>query len=111
MKLWDSLTTCLILLSAVRASVSPGRSAKRGGSEPEDPLELPQAQMRLARSGLGHDWGEKLPGREKGTGSPRDTILVKNKKNRNNDRDYSQKLKYLYIFHALWVISGSFNLY
>lgn len=62
MKLWDSLTTCLILLSAVRASVSRQHSAKRRGSNAESPLELPPAQMRLARSGMAHDWGEKLPG-------------------------------------------------
>lgn len=68
MKLWDSLTTCLILLIAVRASVSCQHSAKRRRSDAESPLELPEAQMRLARSGMGHDWGEKLPGGGKGKG-------------------------------------------
>lgn len=68
MKLWDSLTTCLFLLSAVRASVSPRRSARRGESDAEGPLELPQAQMRRAPSGTGHDWGEKLPAAGKGKG-------------------------------------------
>uniref|UniRef100_A0A8C2W7X8 Glial cell line-derived neurotrophic factor n=1 Tax=Cyclopterus lumpus TaxID=8103 RepID=A0A8C2W7X8_CYCLU len=41
MKLWDSLTTCLILLSAVHASRLNGRA-------PEIPLELPPVQIRLS---------------------------------------------------------------
>lgn len=69
MKLWDSLTTCLILLSAVRASVSRQHPEMRTRSDAESPLELPQAQTRLVRSGINRaDWGEKLAGRGKGKG-------------------------------------------
>lgn len=70
MKLWDSLTTCLILLSAVRASVSRQHPAMRRRSEAESPPELPQSRTRLARSGISRtDWGEKLGARRgKGKG-------------------------------------------
>ncbi|TNM89682.1 hypothetical protein fugu_003916 [Takifugu bimaculatus] len=64
MKLWDSLTTCLILLSAVRASVSRQHPAMRRRSEAESPPELPQSQTRLVRSGISRtDWGEELGAR------------------------------------------------
>ncbi|XP_054905151.1 glial cell line-derived neurotrophic factor-like [Poeciliopsis prolifica] len=43
MKLWDSLTTCLILLGAVRPS-----SLLRTGQQPEGPLEAPPVQIRLS---------------------------------------------------------------
>ncbi|XP_007548103.1 glial cell line-derived neurotrophic factor-like [Poecilia formosa] len=43
MKLWDSLTTCLILLSAVRPS-----SLLRSRQQPESPLEAPPVQIRLS---------------------------------------------------------------
>ncbi|XP_028270560.1 glial cell line-derived neurotrophic factor [Parambassis ranga] len=53
MKLWDSLTTCLILLSAVHASPliqsrQQPASAKRRGRAAESPLELPPVQIRLS---------------------------------------------------------------
>lgn len=55
MKLWDSLTTCLILLSAVYASPllqSPQQptSTKRRGRVAESPPELPPAQIGLSVS-------------------------------------------------------------
>lgn len=43
MKLWDSLTTCLILLSVVRPS-----SLLRSRQQPESPLEAPPVQIRLS---------------------------------------------------------------
>lgn len=50
MKLWDSLTTCLILLSAVQ------HPAMSRSSEAESP--------RLVRSGTSRtDWGEELGAR------------------------------------------------
>ncbi|KAM3610517.1 uncharacterized protein V6R79_005138 [Siganus canaliculatus] len=53
MKLWDSLTTCLILLSAVHASSlqrsgQKPTSTKRRGRAAESPLELPPIQIRLS---------------------------------------------------------------
>ncbi|KAM9858466.1 glial cell line-derived neurotrophic factor-like [Aulostomus maculatus] len=53
MKLWDSLTTCLILLSAVHVSPLPrsrqqSTSAKRRVRTGERPLELPPVQIRLS---------------------------------------------------------------
>ncbi|XP_030272093.1 glial cell line-derived neurotrophic factor-like [Sparus aurata] len=53
MKLWDSLTTCLILLSAVHAgsllrSRQQPQSAERRGRAAESPLELPPVQIRLS---------------------------------------------------------------
>uniref|UniRef100_A0A3B4VHH4 Glial cell line-derived neurotrophic factor n=1 Tax=Seriola dumerili TaxID=41447 RepID=A0A3B4VHH4_SERDU len=75
MKLWDSLTTCLILLSAVHASPllrSPQRSTstKRRGRADESPLELPPVQIRLSVTSHGisraeadaADWEETLAG-------------------------------------------------
>nr|XP_046243582.1 glial cell line-derived neurotrophic factor [Scatophagus argus] len=73
MKLWDSLTTCLILLSAVHAS-SLFRSRqqstfiKRRGRAAESPLELPPVQIRLSVTAQGisgaeadtADWEETL---------------------------------------------------
>uniref|UniRef100_A0A3Q2QUK3 Glial cell line-derived neurotrophic factor n=1 Tax=Fundulus heteroclitus TaxID=8078 RepID=A0A3Q2QUK3_FUNHE len=53
MKLWDSLTTCLILLSAVGSSSllrsrqqQPAPAERREGA-PESPLEVPPVQIRL----------------------------------------------------------------
>ncbi|XP_017269232.1 glial cell line-derived neurotrophic factor [Kryptolebias marmoratus] len=51
MRLWDSLTTCLVLLSAVRVS-SLLRSQKRGAPAAESPLEVPPVQTRLAAVSL-----------------------------------------------------------
>uniref|UniRef100_A0A3P8RP12 Glial cell line-derived neurotrophic factor n=1 Tax=Amphiprion percula TaxID=161767 RepID=A0A3P8RP12_AMPPE len=51
MKLWDSLTTCLILLSAVHASPllqSRQQSSRRRGRAAEGPLDLPPVQIRLS---------------------------------------------------------------
>lgn len=53
MKLWDSLTTCLILLSAVRPSSllrsrQQPESAERREGAAESPLELPPVQIRLS---------------------------------------------------------------
>ncbi|XP_040011916.1 glial cell line-derived neurotrophic factor-like [Xiphias gladius] len=75
MKLWDGLTTCLVLLSAVHASPllrsrRQSASAKRGGRAAESPLELPPVQVRLAVTSPGvsraeadtADWGEALAG-------------------------------------------------
>ncbi|XP_037536293.1 glial cell line-derived neurotrophic factor-like [Nematolebias whitei] len=45
MRLWDSLSTYLVLLSAVR--VSSLRSQKRGAPAAESPLEVPPVHMRL----------------------------------------------------------------
>lgn len=68
MKLWDSLTTCLILLGAVHASWIRQQSAKRKGSAAENPLELPPVQMRLAvfAQAVTVDWEETLAGERKG---------------------------------------------
>ncbi|XP_056889255.1 LOW QUALITY PROTEIN: glial cell line-derived neurotrophic factor [Takifugu flavidus] len=75
MKLWDSLTTCLILLSAVRASVSRQHPAMRRRSEAESPPELPQSQTRLVRSGISRtDWGEEL-GARRGKGAMEEASL------------------------------------
>ncbi|XP_053277366.1 glial cell line-derived neurotrophic factor [Pleuronectes platessa] len=85
MKLWDSLTTCLILLTAVRASPllrdqRQSVSAKRRGraaasSSSESPLELPPVRIRLsvASSGISlsdadtMDWRDTLAAGEKYT--------------------------------------------
>ncbi|XP_070821246.1 glial cell line-derived neurotrophic factor [Chaetodon trifascialis] len=80
MKLWDSLTTCLILLSAVHASPllrSPreSTSTKRRGRAAESPLELPPVQIRLSVTSPGiyraeadtAEWEEALAGAEKYT--------------------------------------------
>ncbi|XP_049434655.1 glial cell line-derived neurotrophic factor [Epinephelus fuscoguttatus] len=80
MKLWDSLTTCLILLSAVHASRllrsrTQSTSAKRRGRAAETPLELPPVQIRLSVTSPGisraegdtADWEETLAGGEKYT--------------------------------------------
>ncbi|XP_041644156.1 glial cell line-derived neurotrophic factor-like [Cheilinus undulatus] len=48
MKLWDSLTTCLILLSAAVHVSSLLRSSRRRGRAEESPLELPPVQIRLS---------------------------------------------------------------
>lgn len=68
MKLWDSLTTCLVLLGAVHASLIRQQSAKRKGSAAEDPLELPPVQMRPAvfAQAVTVDWEETLAGDRKG---------------------------------------------
>ncbi|KAF0033932.1 hypothetical protein F2P81_013998 [Scophthalmus maximus] len=71
MKLWDSLTTCLILLSAVRAGPPlRGRqrstAAERRGRAAESPLELPPVQTSLSVTAAGirrtdadaAEWGE-----------------------------------------------------
>lgn len=73
MKLWDSLTTCLILLSAVHASYllrNRKQSTKRIGRATESPLELPPVQIRLSVSSPGisraeadtANWKETLAG-------------------------------------------------
>ncbi|XP_071339201.1 glial cell line-derived neurotrophic factor [Trachinotus anak] len=80
MKLWDSLTTCLILLSAVHAGPllrSPQRSTstKKRGRAAESPLELPPVEIRLSVTSPGisraeadtADWEETLAGGEKYT--------------------------------------------
>ncbi|XP_068168051.1 glial cell line-derived neurotrophic factor [Antennarius striatus] len=80
MKLWDSLTTCLILLSAVYGSSlirSPRQStaAESSGRAAETPLELPPLQMSLAVSTSDirsteedtQDWEEALAGGEEYT--------------------------------------------
>lgn len=77
MKLWDSLTTCLILLSAVHASRlfrsrPQPTSTESNGRAPEIPLELPPVQIRLSVTspGIGRaeagaaDWEETLAGGE-----------------------------------------------
>ncbi|CAJ1068913.1 LOW QUALITY PROTEIN: glial cell line-derived neurotrophic factor-like [Xyrichtys novacula] len=73
MKLWDSFTTCLILLStAVHASSRPW-STKRRGRAAESPLELPPVQIRLSVTSPGisnaqadtADWGETVAEGEK----------------------------------------------
>lgn len=77
MKLWDSLTTCLILLSAVHAgsllrSRQQPQSAERRGRAAESPLELPPVQIRLSVTspGIGRaqadteDWEGTLAGGE-----------------------------------------------
>ncbi len=73
MKLWDSLTTCLILLSAVHASsLLRSTSARRKGRAAESPLEIPPVQIRLSVTSPGislpeadtSDWEETLAGRE-----------------------------------------------
>lgn len=134
MKLWDSLTTCLILLSVIRAGLSRQHSAKRRRSDAESPLELPPAQTRLARSGMGRGWGEKLPGGGKGKDIEskytlrRKVLLFKNKENRKNDTEiigaciiYCPSQKNYNLFHLLYyifllcfvslIISAPFNLY
>ncbi|KAM7017687.1 LOW QUALITY PROTEIN: glial cell line-derived neurotrophic factor-like [Tautogolabrus adspersus] len=72
MKLWDSLTTCLILLSATVHASSLLRSTKRRGRAAEGPLELPPVQISLsltspaisrARADTA-DWEETLAGGE-----------------------------------------------
>ncbi|KAM9361008.1 glial cell line-derived neurotrophic factor-like [Symphorus nematophorus] len=78
MKLWDSLTTCLILLSAVHAgsllrSRQQSTSTKRRGRAAETPLELPPVQIRLSVTSPGisraetdlEDWEETLAGADK----------------------------------------------
>ncbi|XP_074527197.1 glial cell line-derived neurotrophic factor-like [Halichoeres trimaculatus] len=73
MKLWDSLTTCLILLCVAVHASSLLRSAKRRGRAAESPLELPPVQIRLSVSSPGisragpdsADWEETLAGGEK----------------------------------------------
>ncbi|XP_056275628.1 glial cell line-derived neurotrophic factor-like [Pseudoliparis swirei] len=80
MKLWDSLTTCLILLSAVHASRlfrsrPQPTSTESNGRAPEIPLELPPVQIRLSVTspGIGRaeagaaDWEETLAGGEQHT--------------------------------------------
>ncbi|KAG8011972.1 Glial cell line-derived neurotrophic factor [Nibea albiflora] len=80
MKLWDSLATCLILLSAVHASSLLRRrqqstSTKRRGRAAESPLELPPVQIRLSVNSPGisraeaaiADWEETLAGEERYT--------------------------------------------
>ncbi|XP_037635089.1 glial cell line-derived neurotrophic factor-like [Sebastes umbrosus] len=80
MKLWDSLTTCLVLLSSVHGSrllrsrrpQSESESAERRGRFGESPLELPpvQVQVRLSVSSPDisrseadtEDWEETLAG-------------------------------------------------
>lgn len=60
MKLWDSLTTCLILLSAVHASRllrSRPQSSSRGRAA-ESPLELPPIQGRLSLASPGMSLAE-----------------------------------------------------
>ncbi|XP_037338879.2 glial cell line-derived neurotrophic factor-like [Pungitius pungitius] len=48
MKLWGSLTTCLTLLSAVRAGRPQPASTESNGRAPESPLELPPVQVRFS---------------------------------------------------------------
>ncbi|XP_051277614.1 glial cell line-derived neurotrophic factor [Dicentrarchus labrax] len=81
MKLWDSLTTCLILLSAVHASSllrslqQSTSTTKRRGRAAESPLELPPVQIRLSVTSPGisraqadtADWEETLAGGEQYT--------------------------------------------
>ncbi|XP_040052689.2 glial cell line-derived neurotrophic factor-like [Gasterosteus aculeatus] len=69
MKLWDGLTTCLILLSAVHASRllrSRPRSAstESNGRAPEIPLQLPPVHIRLSVTSpsIGAGWGGTLAG-------------------------------------------------
>lgn len=47
MRLWDSLTTCLVLLSAVQVSALL-RSQRTGAPAEENPLEVPPVQIPLA---------------------------------------------------------------
>ncbi|TDH12770.1 hypothetical protein EPR50_G00051210 [Perca flavescens] len=80
MKLWDSLSISLILLSAVHASRllrsrPQSTSSKRRGRAAESPLELPPVQIRLSVTSPGisraeadtTDWEETLAGGEKYT--------------------------------------------
>ncbi|XP_041855875.1 glial cell line-derived neurotrophic factor-like [Melanotaenia boesemani] len=58
MKLWDSLTTCLVLLSAVRAgsllrSRQQSTATRRRERAAESPLEPPPVQIRLSLSSPG----------------------------------------------------------
>ncbi|KAM7416824.1 hypothetical protein PAMA_018744 [Pampus argenteus] len=77
MKLWDSLTACFILLSAVHASPllrsrQRSTSTRRRGRGEESPLELPPVQIRLSVTSPGisraeadtEDWEETLAGGE-----------------------------------------------
>lgn len=77
MKLWDSVATCLILLSAVCASPLLGSrqqrtSTHRGVRAAESPLELPPVQIRLSVTSQGISraeadtaaWDETLSGGE-----------------------------------------------
>lgn len=73
MKLWDSLTTCLILLSAVVASPllrsrHQTSSTRRRVRAAESPLELPPVQIRLsvaAQDMNPEDWEETMAGGDK----------------------------------------------
>ncbi|KAJ4942208.1 hypothetical protein JOQ06_012074 [Pogonophryne albipinna] len=80
MKLWDSLITCLILLSAVHASRllrsrPQSSSTERRGRAAESPLELPPIQGRLSLASPGMslaeagtaDWKSTLAEGEKNT--------------------------------------------
>ena len=58
MKLWDSLTTCLMVLSAVHAgpqlrSRRQSASAKRRGRAADAPLDLPPVQIRVSLTSAG----------------------------------------------------------
>ncbi|XP_068594828.1 glial cell line-derived neurotrophic factor-like [Brachionichthys hirsutus] len=68
MKLWDSLTTCLMLLSAAFGS-SLLRSRQQRGRAGESPLERPPLQVRLAASSSSdaQGWEEALLGGEYAT--------------------------------------------
>nr|XP_020458033.1 glial cell line-derived neurotrophic factor-like [Monopterus albus] len=63
MKLWDSMTTCLILLSAVHASPlfrsrQQSTSTKRRGRAAESPLELPPVPMHQSVTSPGKSRAE-----------------------------------------------------
>uniref|UniRef100_UPI0037E9C043 glial cell line-derived neurotrophic factor-like n=1 Tax=Semicossyphus pulcher TaxID=241346 RepID=UPI0037E9C043 len=74
MKLWDSLTTCLILLTAAvhASSLLRSKSSKRRGRAAEGPLELPPVRIRLSVTSPGisraqadtADWEETFAGGE-----------------------------------------------
>uniref|UniRef100_A0A3B5AH50 Glial cell line-derived neurotrophic factor n=1 Tax=Stegastes partitus TaxID=144197 RepID=A0A3B5AH50_9TELE len=66
MKLWDSLTTCLILLSAVHASPL-GRAA-------EGPLELPPVQTRLSATSPGISSTEPAGREQRFAGGDQDSM-------------------------------------
>lgn len=80
MKLWDSLTACLILLSALRASPLP-RGAQRSpftvrkkGRVAESPLEPPPVQNRMSVTAGGVSQSESVCRQGGETGSWRNML-------------------------------------
>ncbi|XP_008287705.1 glial cell line-derived neurotrophic factor-like [Stegastes partitus] len=80
MKLWDSLTTCLILLSAVHASPllqnrrQQPPSSRRRGRAAEGPLELPPVQTRLSATSPGISSTEPAGREQRFAGGDQDSM-------------------------------------